>query len=356
MELLNKDNEHLLENFAKTTENNSPQFSIQWKNEVEKSYGNCTPNYYLNKIGENVKTIFPFFLVKSKIFGNRLISLPFADFGGPFGEFDEKFLGNVLETLKENEGVSKIEIRLNDFVDEYEKMEKILIKKGFEKEFKKNQCILKLKGEEELWNDFNRITKKGVKKAQKSGLVLKDINNDEELNSFYKLYFKNMKNFGTPQHSYDFFKNLMEIMGEKFKGLNCYKDSKLIGSLIALHTKEYACAAYTASEKKFLVYQPNDLIHWEIIKWCANKGIKYFDFGQCNANSEEGTHERGIFKFKSKWGGEMYNRYYFNYNFDKKDKLESAKEERETLVKIWRKVPSFLIKILGPRIASQLAL
>ncbi|PIO08344.1 hypothetical protein COU59_01825 [Candidatus Pacearchaeota archaeon CG10_big_fil_rev_8_21_14_0_10_34_12] len=356
MELLNENDERLLENFEKNCENTSSQFSMQWKNSISKSYGNCIPVYYLNKNKEGISAIFPFFLVKSKIFGNRLISLPFTDFGGYVGKIDKNFLKEVSKKLKETKGISKVEIRLNNFMDDYQEIEKSIIQNGFKKEYKKNQCILKIKNEEEMWNDFSRITRKGVKKAQKSGLELREINTNEELKSFYKLYFKNMKDFGTPQHSHDFFRNLMDLMKGKFKGLNCYKEGKLIGSLIILYSKDYAYAAYNVSEKDFLIYQPNDLIHWELIKWCAKKRIKYFDFGQCNANSEEGTHDAGIFKFKKKWGGEIYDRYYFYYEFSKKDNLESAKKERESLTKIWRKLPSPLIKIMGPKIASQIAL
>ena len=322
---------------------------------IEKSYKNCVSRYFLNKKNNNIDIIFPFFLIKSKIFGNRLISLPFIDFGGTIGKIDNKFLKEALNYIKKNENVSKIEIRLNDFVEDYKKIEKNLINSGFKKEFKKNQFILQLRDEEELWNNFNRITKKGIKKAKKSNLQLKEINNEKELKLFYKLYFNNMKNFGAPQHSYNFFNNLMN-MKKEFKGLNCYKEGELIGSLIILYTKDYAYAAYNVSNRKFLIYQPNDLIHWEIIKWCIKKRIKYFDFGQCDANSKEGTHDYGIYKFKRKWGGRLYNRYYFYYGFDKKDKIKSVKKKRDLLKEIWSKLPYPLIKIIGPKIASQLGI
>ena len=356
MEILNEDNENLWEKFTRMQENFSPQHSLGWKKSIEKEYKNCVPRYLLNKNENgNIETIFPFFLIESKIFGNKLISLPFIDFGGPIGKIDNKFLKEILNYIKKNEDISKVEIRLNDFMVDYKKIEKNLINNGFKKEFKKNQFILQLRGEEELWNDFNRITRKGIKKAKKSNLQLKEINNEEELKSFYKLYFNNMKNFGTPQHSYNFFNNLRG-MKKEFKGLNCYKEDKLIGSLIILCTKHYSYAAYNVSDRKFLIYQPNDLIHWEMIRWCMKKGIKYFDFGQCDASSKEGTHAYGIYKFKKKWGGKLYNRCYFYYEFDKKDKIESIKKERDLLTNIWGKLPSSLIKIIGPKIASQLGI
>ena len=240
-------------------------------------------------------------------------------------------------------------------MEDYEKMEIILVNNGFKKNPKKNQFILRLESEEKIWENFSRITRKGIKKAKKSGLQIKEINSEKELKSFYDLYLNNMKSFGTPQHGYNLFRNLMN-MEEGFKGLNCYKDNRLIGSLIILYSRDYAYAAYNASDREFLIYQPNDLVHWEIIRFCIKNGLKYFDFGQCDANAKEGTHDYGIYNFKKKWMGKLHNKYYFSHDFGKKDIIEDAKKERGFLTKSWTKLPSLLTKTIGPKIASELAL
>jgi len=358
MEILNENNKDYWEDFEKKNENIPPQHLLNWKRALEKSYKNCSGKYYFNRGEMGEGPIFPFLIVKSKLLGNRAISQPFLDFGGPLGKPDEGFFSEVLEELKKIPEIDKIEIRLNNFNEHYDEMEKTFIKLGFKKEFKKNQLILKLKSEDDLWNDFNRITKKGIKKAEKSSLKLKDLDNEEELKAFYNLYMRNMRNFGTPQHSYGFFKNLSNLFKEGFKGINCYKEEKLIASLLVLYGKDYMYAAYNVSEPKFLIYQPNDLIHWEMIRWGIKKGIKYFDIGQCDSNAEQGTHAAGIYRFKSKWGARIYDKYYFHYKIreDLKTERPKGRSEYEKVIKIWKKLPLPIIKKIGPRIASQLAL
>jgi lipid II:glycine glycyltransferase (peptidoglycan interpeptide bridge formation enzyme) len=209
-----------------------------------------------------------------------------------------------------------------------------------------------------LFDKFSRITRKGIKKAEKSGLEMKDINNKPELDSFYGLYVKKMRDFGTPQHSYDFFDNFLKNFRDNLKGLNCYKDGKLISSLIVFYSKDYMYAAYNFSESQFLVYQPNDLLHWEVIKWAIKRGIKFFDIGQCDANAEEGTHAAGIYRFKSKWGAELYDKSYFYLDLsEKSNKIgEESGSGYKKAIGIWKKIPLPIVKKIGPIIASQLAL
>ncbi len=357
MELLKEDNKKMWDTFTNKEDNIPPQYLIKWKNVIEKTYKNCQAYYYLN-IKEEIKSVFPFFLIKSRIFGNKLISQPFSDFGGPKGEFDKKFL---LEVIKDIKGkfkgqITHIELRLNNFSEEYPEIEKLLFEQGFKKESgNKHQFILRLTNEENLWNTFDRITRKGIKKAKKSELELKDITNEKELKRFYKLYLKNMKKFGSPQHSYSFFLNLLKYLKDNFKGINCYKKEKLIASLISFYTKDYMCAAYNSSEHEYLKYQPNDLLHWEMIRWAIQKGIKYFDFEECEIDAKKGTHAAGLYRFKAKWKGELYERPYFYYYFKKRKRdYIKKKNNLKKYRSVWSKLPFPIIKLIGPKICSEL--
>lgn len=359
MEILNENNGQLWESFISKQDKIFPQHILNWQSMIKNSYKNCKPMYYIKTKDSRVQVVFPFFLVESKIFGNRVISQPFIDFGGPLGEFDGEFIQSLIKDVKEKVGdnLKHIEIRLSNFIPNYEKIEEILTNEGFKKDLKRHQFILKLEDEKTLWDNFSRITRKGIKKAKKSKLIMKGIRDEKELKAFYELYLKNMKNFGTPQHSYDFFLNIFNIMKDNFMGLNCYKEGKLIGSLIVFHSKNYMYAAYNFSEHDYLIYQPNDLLYWEMIIWAIKNNIKYFDFGQCEVNAEEGSRAAGIYKFKSKWKGMLYERPYFYYSFgDEKRKNSEEKEKYKKMIKIWRTLPIILIKKIGPKLASELAL
>lgn len=352
MEFLNEESKASWINLEKQAKK-FPQNLLRWREAISKTYKNCEPVYYLDN-----EFAFPFFLIKSKLFGNRIISLPFLDFGGPIGKINSSTILEILKKTKEKFGEDlKFEIRLNTFLQNYAESESALLGAGFKKESDRSQFILNLKDEKKMWEDFDRITRKGINKAIKSELKIEEIKTEDELKNFYSLYLKNMKKFGTPQHSFSFFKNLFEEMKENFRGLNCYKEGKLIGSLIVLLTDDYMYAAYNFSDSNFLNYQPNDLLYWEMIKWASEKGIKYFDFGQCEPNAEEGSHAAGIYNFKKKWGGILYERpyFYFSENQENSD-AKKSKNKYKKMINVWKKLPLPLIKLIGPKIASELAL
>lgn len=359
MELLNKEEEKAWSLFTSGLGYCPPQYLIDWMKCISRSYKNCEALYYIKKEKGVVKWIFPFFLVKSRIFGDRIISQPFIDFGGPLGEIGEDSIKDIIEDVRCRfaGNIRHIEIRLNNFIPEYNTIESSLIQNGFIKEMKRHQFILKLEEEQIMWEKFTRITRKGIKKAKKSGLILKEINDEGELGRFYELYLKSMKDFGTPQHSYGFFFNFLNYMKESFRGLNCYKDGKLIGSLIVFYSNSYMYAAYNFSEHDYLIHQPNDILYWEMITWAVKRGIKVFDFGQCEINAKEGSHAAGIYKFKSKWNGILYERPYFYYSFGDNEKKEPEEKSKfKKMIGVWRNLPAPLIKSIGPKIASQLAL
>jgi hypothetical protein len=55
--------------------------SLMWRNVVEKTYKH-KPIYLIAKEEREVKGVLPLFLMRSLVFGNKLVSVPFALYGG----------------------------------------------------------------------------------------------------------------------------------------------------------------------------------------------------------------------------------------------------------------------------------
>ena len=144
-------------------------------------------------------------------------------------------------------------------------------------------------------------------------------------------------------------------MKNKSYGLNCYLNGKLIASIILFYEKKYGYIAFNISNKKYKECRPNDLLYWNIIKTAIKKNIKYIDMGQVEKDAEKGTRAYGLYNFKKKWLGTLYERIYLTYFFKKGDG-RGNKEKLKKFRKIWKKLPLFLTKIIGPKITSQLGL
>ena len=163
-----------------------------------------------------------------------------------------------------------------------------------------------------------------------------------------------MKKFGSPQHSFNFFGNMLKLMGKNFVGFNCYKDKKMVGSLIMLNYNKSGYIAFNVSKTEYRNFRPNDLLYWVAIKWAINNNLKSIDMGQVDKNSSD-SRAIGLYKFKKKWLGDLYDRIYFYYSFSKfKEKNEGKKDKLKRLRNVWRKLPLFITKRLGPKVTSQL--
>jgi lipid II:glycine glycyltransferase (peptidoglycan interpeptide bridge formation enzyme) len=264
---------------------------------LEKTYKNC----------KNLSTkSMPFVKVKSKIIGERIILLPFLDVF-PIRELSYSEIYNFLKQEKNNK--EKIEIRLSEFNENLDLISKTLKKNGFKRNIVKGHIVSNLTNQEDFWNRFHKHTRNDIRKSEKSDLIIKKIDSIKELKKFYSLYLREMKRFGTPQHSFNYFKNCLDLMKENFFGLNCYFNNKVVGSIIIFLDKENGYIAFNVSSKKARNLRPNDLLYWEAIKECMQRGVKNLDFGQIDLSSISGSREENLLRFKKNGSEESTKEY-----------------------------------------------
>ena len=350
---LNAETKNMWEEYVKNNPDSGIQHSLKFMQVLKESYSNCEEYYFLYK-KDNIRALFPFVLVKSKIFGDRLICIPFLDVGGFLGLYDSKILNNLIKTMtKDIKNIRHIEVRLNTSLENFDKTRKILLETGFKEEKNKYQFIIPLTSKEDMWERFHKHTRNDIRKAQKSGLKIEKIDNKEELKRFYGLYSKEMRNFGTPQHSYKFFEGLFDIMGSDFIGFNCYYQGDIAGSLIAYNYNNHAYISFNVSNPKFRDYRPNDFLYWTAITLLMERGVKNIDMGQVEKDSPAGSHAHGLYKFKAKWLGELHERLYF-YLSKENGETKEDKNRYKRFRNIWKHLPLFVIKKIGPKICSEL--
>jgi lipid II:glycine glycyltransferase (peptidoglycan interpeptide bridge formation enzyme) len=86
-----------------------------------------------------------------------------------------------------------------------------------------------------------------------------------------------------------------------------------------------------------------------MIKWAAEKGVNYFDFGQVQADAKEGTHAAGLYNFKEKWKPTLYDKVVFVKNKE----ISGNENHLQRAKKMWRKAPRFVTDLMGPFLVSR---
>ena len=302
-------------------------------------------NYKLIYLEEN-EGIFPLAYVKSFIFGNRLISLPFADYGGPCTNDKETadILVTKTESAAEKLDVDFIEIRSpgKDYFDIFEKH-------GFVRRDDYFTFILELDREvEDLWKVIGRKNRNMVRKAEKNGAEIVEARSKSDLRMFYRLYLKTMKKLGSPPHPYKFFESLWDFFYPRnlIMPLAICNNRYISGGLFFVH-KDTIHHAYNCSLKDYLGLGQNNLMQWYIIKWGNENGFKYLDFGRTRENA-------GNVLFKKRWGGEFVMMPYF-YKFYKKELKGRDEMKYERFSELWSQyMPEFVVNRIGPWIKKQI--
>ena len=208
--------------------------------------------------------------MKSSLFGKYLISLPWLDYGGPLADTPEISLGltDFAVSLAKENNCRFVELRAVQT-----QIPGLLEKR------QKYSFVLDLSGsEEEIWKDIDGKAKNQVRKAEKSNLTVR-FGKSELLDDFYKIFAFNMRDLGTPVWP-------KSLYGEQFTyfiddtemALVMMGEIPIAGALI-INYKDYSAVPSASSYYKYRNLCPNNIMYWEIIKHCRQRGSVKFDFG-----------------------------------------------------------------------------
>lgn len=327
--------------FVLSSEDATVYHQIGWKHVIEGAFGH-KPYYLMAKEDGKVKGILPLFLIKSRIFGSSLVSLPFVDYGGVTAKSKEtakKLISAAIEIAKENK-VDYLELRdIKQMEDE-----RLLVKKT------KVSFILPLNPNPEiiLKKVLHQNKRNKIRKANKY-LNVSIGKGEEEILKCNKVFSKAMRELGTPIYPKQFIRNIVETFPDQTVIFLANFEGKVIGAKLAFLFKDVMIFLLHYSIREFFKFAPNDFLYWTAIKYACENGYKTCDFGRCTLDS-------GTFEFKKKFGAEqrqLYYKYYLNNTSEVPDLSPSSKKYKLAIA-IWKRLPLFITEMVGPRIIKSI--
>lgn len=309
-----------------------------WKRIFEDFFEHKT-FYLMAKEDGDIKGVLPLVLMKSRVFGKFIVSLPFHCIAGVCAEDENSarcLIDEAIQITKE-EKTDYLELRN---VEER-------IADGLITENHKASFILDLTpGIDKLWQGFKKQIRNRIRKAEKNNFSIKF--GHEYIKEFYDCYATHMRDIGLPVHNFVFFRKVLEVFPKEETQISIITHSgKTIASkffMLCKDTVYLMCGASLKDEKELM---PNYLLTWEVIKYAANAGYKYLDFGRSTINT-------GPYYFKQSWGGQLkplYWQYHLN-NGNKMPELNTDSRKFKIASSIWKKLPVSVTKFIGPRIVK----
>lgn len=310
----------------------SPFHLFEWKEIFENVYGyEC--QYLIAENRNHIVGILPLVMIRSKLFGFRLCSLPFLDYGGPVLDYDKTDSLSSLESFLNylscyTNKADYLEIRSPPQVGVMNYSETV-----FEcGNVKYLSFLINLnRSFDEIWqHDFDSDLRKKIRKATKHNIRVADRNFEEAMNEFYHVYILAMKRLGSPPHKIGFFTALPKMLGDKrVKFFPIAMEGKLVGGAIVFLGNSTMYYGYEVINPEYRNLRPTYLLYSEMLKWgCKNK-FRLFDTGRTLYGS-------GVYLFKKQWKGkERILPYYYH---GKKIPREDPREKYEFLSKLWSKL------------------
>ncbi len=195
--------------------------------------------------------------------------------------------------------------------DETEKIN-VLKKSGFVKAKKEVQprstYILDLtRSLDELLAGFESKFRYNIKVAEKNGVEVREDNSENAVEEFYRIYQETRKRQTFIIHPISYYKKIfLEIINKKMGSIFiAYKGTQPIAGVFIFCFGNRAWYMYGASSNEFRNIMPNNLIHWNVIKWAKEKGFKEYDLWGIPSNPHEGHPLWGVYRFKKGFNAEL---------------------------------------------------
>ncbi|KAF5421291.1 MAG: Lipid II:glycine glycyltransferase (Peptidoglycan interpeptide bridge formation enzyme) [Candidatus Methanomarinus sp.] len=312
---------------------------VGWKKVIESTYKHKSYYFFAENNNGEIVGLLPTFYLNSLFFGKRLISVPFAPYGGVCTDHDfiAKALIDEAINLGNRLGVDYCEFRNLNMNNT---SENVSCKNDY------STFFLEISnGADYIWNNMNKKIRNMVRKGEKNNLEFEIDSSSDAISKFYEIYSVNMKRLGTPVHDYKFFKEIHKIFPNQVLISKSTLDYCPLSALYLLKFKNILISGWGASIPDFLKYAPNDFIYWNSIKYASENNYLCFDFGRSLSNFSNK-------EFKNRWGSVEIP---LNYCYYPSIKSQSPLQiEYGKFTNIWSKLPLSLAKSLGPKVRGHI--
>ena len=162
-------------------------------------------------------------------------------------------------------------------------------------------------GEKDIFNQFHTKHRNKVRRAIKLGVQIK--RGVEYSNKCYELIAETLIRENVYFESKNEYNNLAKNLSENIEFFIAEDEKgKAEGAAVIFYNKNCAYYLWGGTKPKLPAGTMN-LLHFEIIKFFINKGVKYYDFVGIRLNPEKGSKLYGIKSFKERFGGKKVEGY-----------------------------------------------
>jgi serine/alanine adding enzyme len=328
-----------------------------WRSVFQRTYGHKT-HYLMATAREGaLHGVLPLVHFKHVISGNSLVSLPFVDGGGILADSrqaEESLLAAAIR-LAHTLGAASMELRQERALascdcamrsdDVSQPPPKVSTRSD------KARMLLNLPGSSKaLMASFKSKLRSQINKPLKAGFATA-VGGPELLEDFYKVFLVNMRDLGSPVHSVELMRHVLEEFGERCRIFVVRRWHEPVASALVIGFDKVLRNPWASSLRRYATLSPNMLLYLRMLEYACDRGFRAFDFGRS-------TIGEGTYNFKEQWGAMPVplHWYHLSLNGQPLDPGTSGVNRLGIARQCWRRLPLIVTKVVGPRIRKHISL
>lgn len=303
-----------------------------WKRIIERVYNHDCP-YMVYREGQEITGVLPLVDVRSFAFGRYLVSMPYLNAGGPLGSPEAAAaLVDAAVAMGKTRRSRVIELRCRE-----------PLPVELTPELAKVECTLPLPASPDaLWSALGGKLRSQIRRPQKEGIEVRF--GAEQLDPFFTVFARNMRDLGSPTHSLAFFQAAAEEFGDDVWFGCAYLNGTPVAGGCGLRWRDEVEMTWASSLREYNAFAPNMLLYWSFMKRAVSLGLARFSFGRSTPDS-------GAHRFKLQWGALEFPLYW--YRSSRLPLAATPQQDRGAMslaTRLWRRVPLGVATALGARL------
>ncbi len=283
--------------------------------------------------------------IKHPIFGNFLITSPFASYGG-FAYLSIAARDALLErawTLANDLGVEYINVR-------FEAGEETPPENWIQHPVYATYRVDLSTEPDTLFSAYSSDHRNHIRKSLKKGFSIK-FGHLDLLGDAYEGLARSMHELGSPYHNKSYLRTMTESLGEGLEFAVVYDlHGELAGTGVFILQGEVVTNLHANILRRFRSDYAGEFLYWSAIGQYGRQGLKVFDLGRSLIGS-------GNENFKMKWKPRKRALAYW-YGLMPGHSLPELNQKNpkfQAAIWTWQRLPAFIVRPLGPFLIKGLA-
>jgi FemAB-related protein (PEP-CTERM system-associated) len=305
-----------------------------WRGVIEGGFRQQAHYLFAEQDGA-ITGVLPLVHMRSRLFGNRLMSTPFCVYGGPVASEPEsaQILTDHAIDLMHRLGANVIEFRtLTARVDGWATRSDVYAT------FRKPLAA----DPEQNFKAIPRRRRELVRQAQKLGLKSRV---DQDIDRFHRIFAESRRNLGTPMFSRRYLQILLAQFGDCLEILSVVDNGEPISAILSFFFRDEVLPYHGGGIARARRRAAADFMYWELIRQTCTRGPRVFDFSRAKYGS-------GSFTFKINWGFEpqplQYQYLVRPGHAIPEDNPMNPKYR--LMIESWKRLPLPIANLIGPSI------